>query len=210
MARPPRGHTPLRLRVSRERSRRPQAGASRRDDRARAPSDPPRRARRDARCPLLRARPNATPVSRPTSPVRSLPFPSHAQLFNCGQVCKAWHDDAMDVLMRDTAVSGRGARRFPRAPSRSPNVPGEATTTPPPPRGAPGTKRAPRRTPNSTSAARNDEGRRRRTTEVPPPRPRGETREPRAAAAAEAAPPRRRLRSARRPRSRTKTKRGEA
>ena len=52
------------------------------------------------------------PVPRPTSPVRSPSFPSHAQLFNCGRVCKAWHGDAMHVLMRDTAVSGRGARRF--------------------------------------------------------------------------------------------------
>ena len=83
--------------------------------------------------PLLRARPNATPVSGPTSPVRSLPFPSHAQLFNCGQVCKAWHDDAMDVLMRDTAVSGRGARRFAAGtleePERSRRSDDDATAT---------------------------------------------------------------------------------
>ena len=33
---------------------------------------------------------------------------------NCGQVCRGWYDLAREVLLRDTAVSGRG-RRFPRA-----------------------------------------------------------------------------------------------
>lgn len=73
------------------------------------------------------------PVPRPTSPVRSPSFPSHAQLFNCGRVCKAWHGDAMHVLMRDTAVSGRGARRFTAGaveePERSRRSEDDATAT---------------------------------------------------------------------------------
>ena len=32
----------------------------------------------------------------------------------CGLVCKSWHRDAAETLLRDTAVSGRGARRFAR------------------------------------------------------------------------------------------------
>ena len=34
----------------------------------------------------------------------------------CGLVCKSWHADAAETLLRDTAASGRGARRFARAP----------------------------------------------------------------------------------------------
>ena len=30
----------------------------------------------------------------------------------CGLVCKSWHADAAETLLRDTAASGRGARRF--------------------------------------------------------------------------------------------------
>lgn len=30
----------------------------------------------------------------------------------CGLVCKSWHRDAAETLLRDTAASGRGARRF--------------------------------------------------------------------------------------------------
>ena len=36
-----------------------------------------------------------------------------------GLVCKSWHRDAAETLLRDTAVSGRGARRFARAAART-------------------------------------------------------------------------------------------
>ena len=91
---------------------------------------------------------SADPVPRPTSPVRSPSFPSHAQLFNCGRVCKAWHGDAMHVLMRDTAVSAAARVGSPRAPSKSPAF-RRAKTTPPRRRGA-RTRKAPRRMLNST------------------------------------------------------------
>ena len=80
MARPPRGHTPLRLRVPREGPRRPQAGASRRDDRARAPSDPPRRARRNPDAPPPPRATERHPSLRPdlTRPFPPLPIPRAA------------------------------------------------------------------------------------------------------------------------------------
>jgi hypothetical protein len=33
-------------------------------------------------------------------------------MMTCGLVCKSWLKDAVQTLLRDTAVSGRGARRF--------------------------------------------------------------------------------------------------
>ena len=40
-------------------------------------------------------------------------FPSQfAQVMTCGLVCKSWHRDAVETLLRDTAVSGRGTKRF--------------------------------------------------------------------------------------------------
>lgn len=53
--------------------------------------------------------PRKTKKTRSTSRLTLLlPLLAGEQVSNCGQVCKGWHDDAMDVLLRDTAVSGRG------------------------------------------------------------------------------------------------------
>ena len=118
------------------------APARARDDRARdaptrprlAPSRPPvlpsslqppssrptRHARDDA--PFFVRVAIKTSPPPPDAPAPSSPPP---QLVNCGQVCRGWYDLAREVLLRDTAVSGRG-RRFParaKTPTTTPTRP---------------------------------------------------------------------------------------